>query len=190
VEIKGAYYSVPPEFLGQRLWARWDGRTVRLLDQKMRPIAVHVQRPPGTFSTLPVHIVPEKISGIERGTTWLLRRSNISARTPRLGAVDAPESRHRRGARADGPVVAGESAFTPDRSNRPARSRRAMGRITCAACGNSSNIRTPVPSATSFEFIQQHPIIRDLGDYGQFVRQAITQQLRLCLPHNPHRSLP
>jgi hypothetical protein len=29
---------------------------------------------PGTFSTLPVHIVLEKISGIERGTTWLLRR--------------------------------------------------------------------------------------------------------------------
>src|SRR5271170_6548831 len=38
VEIKGAYYSVPPEFLGRRLWARWDGRIVRLLDQKMRPI--------------------------------------------------------------------------------------------------------------------------------------------------------
>jgi hypothetical protein len=27
--------------------------------------------------------------------------------------------------------------------------------------------------------IQQHPIIRDLGDYGQFVRQAITQQTPL-----------
>ena len=60
VEIKGAYYSVPPEFLGQRLWARWDGRTVRLLDQKMRLVAVHVQRQPGVFSTQPVHILPER----------------------------------------------------------------------------------------------------------------------------------
>ena len=74
VEIKGAYYSVPPEFLGQRAWARWDGRTVRLLDQKMRPIALHAQRPPGTFSTESGHILPEKISGVERGTAWMLRR--------------------------------------------------------------------------------------------------------------------
>ena len=49
VEVKGAYYSVPPEFLGQRVWARWDGRMVRLFDQKMRPIAVHVQCQPGNL---------------------------------------------------------------------------------------------------------------------------------------------
>jgi hypothetical protein len=28
----------------------------------------------------------------------------------------------------------------------------------------------------NFQFIQEHPIIRDLGDYQQFVREAITQQ--------------
>jgi hypothetical protein len=28
----------------------------------------------------------------------------------------------------------------------------------------------------TFDFIQQHPIIRDLGDYERFVRQAITGQ--------------
>jgi hypothetical protein len=31
----------------------------------------------------------------------------------------------------------------------------------------------------NLEFVQEHPIIRDLGDYGQFVRQAITQQTPL-----------
>jgi hypothetical protein len=42
LKLKGAYYSVPPEFLGQRLWARWDGRIVRLLDQRcgQRPLGV------------------------------------------------------------------------------------------------------------------------------------------------------
>jgi len=30
------------------------------------------------------------------------------------------------------------------------------------------------PAQQSFEFIQQHAIIRDLGDYAQFVRHAIT----------------
>jgi hypothetical protein len=72
VQVKEAYYSVPPEYLGQNVWARWDGRLVRLFDQKMRPIAVHAQQVPGRFSTHQAHILPEKISGIERGTTWLL----------------------------------------------------------------------------------------------------------------------
>jgi hypothetical protein len=51
VEIKGAYYSVPPEFFGQRVWARRDGRTVGLFDQKMRPIALHAQRSPVAVGT-------------------------------------------------------------------------------------------------------------------------------------------
>jgi hypothetical protein len=56
VQVKGAYYSVPPEYLGQSLWARWDGRVVRFFDQKMRPIAVHAQQVPGRFSTHSAHI--------------------------------------------------------------------------------------------------------------------------------------
>ncbi len=36
--------------------------------------------------------------------------------------------------------------------------------------------RNPAPVQQNFEFIEQHPIIRDLSDYGQFVREAITQQ--------------
>ena len=31
--------------------------------------------------------------------------------------------------------------------------------------------------ASRFEFIQEHPIIRDLGDYEQFVRAAIAEAL-------------
>ena len=43
VQIKGAYYSAPPEYLRQDLWARWDGRTVRLFNRKMEQVALHVQ---------------------------------------------------------------------------------------------------------------------------------------------------
>ena len=32
---------------------------------------------------------------------------------------------------------------------------------------------TPIADQQSFDFIQQHSIIRDLGDYGQFVKDAI-----------------
>src|SRR5262249_30235268 len=47
VEVARAYYSVPPEYLGRRLWVRWDGRTVRVFNQHLQQIALHVQREPG-----------------------------------------------------------------------------------------------------------------------------------------------
>src|SRR5262249_12981973 len=74
VEVERAYYSAPPEYLGRRLWVRWDGRLVRLFNQRFEQIAVHVQREAGRFSTLPQHIADEKISGVERGAEWLLQR--------------------------------------------------------------------------------------------------------------------
>src|SRR5262249_57919865 len=44
IEIGRAYYSVPPEYLGRQVWARWDGRLVRIFSQALKPIVVHVQR--------------------------------------------------------------------------------------------------------------------------------------------------
>jgi transposase len=74
VEVERAYYSAPPEYLARRVWARWDGRLVRLFNDRQEQIAVHVQHEPGRFSTQSKHIVNEKISGVERGTAWILGR--------------------------------------------------------------------------------------------------------------------
>ena len=51
VEVARAYYSAPPEFVGRTLWARWDGRVVRLFDQQFKQIAIHAQHEPGRFAT-------------------------------------------------------------------------------------------------------------------------------------------
>jgi hypothetical protein len=74
VEVCRAYYSAPPEYVGQRVWARWDGRVVRIFDQKMRQIALHVQQEPGRFATSDRHIAAEKISSVERGAAALSER--------------------------------------------------------------------------------------------------------------------
>lgn len=178
VEIKGAYYSVPPEFLGQRLWARWDGRTVRLLDQKMRPVAVHAQRPPGTFSTQAVHILPEKISGIERGTGWLLRRIEYIGPQASHWAQSMLQNRGIEGVR----VLMGLLSLTNKHSRRSIEEacRVAQGHGAYRLRSLRQLIEQQAPAVQqSLQFIQEHPIIRDLGDYGQFVRQAITQQTPL-----------
>ena len=174
VEIKGAYYSVPPEFLGQRVWARWDGRMVRLLDQKMRPIAVHVQRQPGAFSTLDAHISAQKISGIERGTTWLLRRVECIGPCAAEWSQSMLNSRGIEGVR----VLMGLLSLANKHSRQAVEDacRIAVGhgayRLRSLRQIIEHHNQTPVQQ--SFEFIQQHAIIRDLGDYAQFVRHAIT----------------
>ncbi len=74
VTIEGAYYSAPPEYVGREIWARWDGRTGRLLNNDLEQIAFYVQGEKGTFNTNRDHIASEKINSVERGAAYLLRK--------------------------------------------------------------------------------------------------------------------
>ncbi|MBK8915381.1 MAG: hypothetical protein IPM64_12415 [Phycisphaerales bacterium] len=44
VEVAKAYYSAPPEFLGRKVWIRWDSQVVRLFDPQFKQIAIHARR--------------------------------------------------------------------------------------------------------------------------------------------------
>jgi transposase len=50
VEVAKAYYEAPPEFIGRQVWVRWDGRMVRLLNDRMEQIGCHARLEPGKFS--------------------------------------------------------------------------------------------------------------------------------------------
>lgn len=56
VELKRAYYSVPPEYVGRQVWVRWEARLVRVLNQRREVIAVHALAEPGKFTTDPTHL--------------------------------------------------------------------------------------------------------------------------------------
>jgi len=190
VEIKGAYYSVPPEFLGQRVWARWDGRTVRLLDQKMHPIALHVQRPPGSFSTQSVHILPEKISGIERGTTWMLRRVESIGPHATQWAQSMLQHRGIEGCRVLMGLLSLTHSHRRDQIETACQIAQSHGAYHLRSLRQLIEQQNPPAIQQSFEFIEQHPIIRDLGDYEQFVRQAIADQSSQRQASPPQESIP
>lgn len=80
IEVEKAYYSVPAEYLRREVWACWDTRLVRILNERFQPVAVHCRVPPGKFDTSQGHIPPERIAMIERGDEFLLRQA------ARLGA--------------------------------------------------------------------------------------------------------
>lgn len=50
VEVARAYYQVPAQFVGKRVWARWDAKMVRVYDEHMRQVAIHTRLEPGRFS--------------------------------------------------------------------------------------------------------------------------------------------
>jgi hypothetical protein len=50
VEVAKAYYEAPPEFIGRKVWVRWDGRCVRIFNERMEQVALHTRLEPGRFS--------------------------------------------------------------------------------------------------------------------------------------------
>ena len=72
VEVDKAYYEAPPEYIGRLLWVRWDGRMVRLFNDRMERVGCHVRLEPGKFS---------RCMGV-RGLHGSVRESASSRRFP------------------------------------------------------------------------------------------------------------
>jgi transposase len=174
VEVDHAYYSVPPEYLARRVWVRWDVRMVRVFNDRMEQVAAHVRHEPGRFSTQPVHLASEKVSGVERGAAWHL------ARVRRLGpkctrwAEATVEARGVEAVRvligllglADRhPVTAIERAceIASSYGSHRLRTIRAL-------------IERDAPKQETMSFMSEHPMIRPLSDYGRLVHDAFQKK--------------
>ncbi len=180
VEVARAYYSVPPEHLGREVWARWDARVVRIFNASMQPIAVHVRQEPGRFSSQDRHVAPEKISGIERGSVWLLTQVRRVGPATGRWAEAMIENRGLEGVR----VLMGLLHLT----------RRHDGESLERACEVAQThgayrlrvirelLKRAAPRQEQFEFIDRHPIIRGLEEYGQFVHAALISPAPATLP--------
>lgn len=51
VEVMKAYYEVPPEYIGRRVWVRWSSKTIHIFDEKMNQITTHIRQESGRFSS-------------------------------------------------------------------------------------------------------------------------------------------
>ena len=171
IEVKKAYYSVPPEYTGREVWARWDGHIVRVFNCQMEQVAIHVQAEPGRFQTTPEHIHSKKISSVERGATWLLRRVELIGPSAEAWAKAMLTVRGIQGVR----VLVGLMSLVHkhptdviDRACQTALSHEAFRLRTIRAL-----IKNGGSKQEEFAFIDEHPIIRDLSDYGAIVKAAL-----------------
>jgi transposase len=171
VEVEKAYYSVPPEYLGRRVWVRWDGRVVRIFSTCMVQIAVHVQHEAGRFSTQNQHIDPKKVSGVEKGTTWLLQRASLIGPQTDRWAQAMLQARGVEGIR----VLVGLNSL--GHRHRPQAIEDACEKALSHGAFRLRVIRELIKrgggTQEAFEFLQEHEIIRDMSEYGQLVRASL-----------------
>jgi len=171
IEVQKSYYSVPPEYTGRQVWARWDGHLVRIFNSQMEQLVVHVQVEPGKFQTQQRHIHSQKRSKIEKGTVWLLQRASLIGTNADKWAQTMLETRGIAGIR----VLVGllnlvnhHDGNSIDRACEIALTHNAFRLRTIREL-----IQRGGPKQEEMEFIDEHPIIRDMSDYGQIVRASL-----------------
>ena len=176
VEVERAYYSVPPEYLARPVWVRWDGRLVRIFTERMEQIATHVRHEPGRFSTQSQHLAGRKISGVERGSAWLLGQVRRLGGHCTRWAEAVLEQRGVEGVRVlqgllalarRHPVAAMEHACDIALSH-GAYHLRTLRQLLARP---DASRQEPLP------FLEEHPLIRPLSDYGQFVPNAFAKEV-------------
>ena len=174
VEVDKAYYSAPPEYLGREVWVRWDSHVVRIFSPQLQQIAIHVRHEPGRFSAQDGHIDPKKRSGIERGSAWLLSKVGLIGPATSQWAEQMVQQRGIEGVR----VLMGLLNL----------SRKHPCELLEQACATASThgayrlrtvrelIKRQAPRQERFEFIDEHPIIRSLSEYGELVHTAFNKE--------------
>lgn len=171
VEVDKAFYTVPPEYISQRVWVRWDSREVRVFNQRWEQIKLHRHLEPGQF---------DKVLGLGGGDGPLQRQLDYwLGRADELGQPCGQWCRQ---------VVEGKG---------PLGLRSVMGLIALSGQHSFKNINEACASAASrgawrlrdvkalleqrqrevqthMSFAQDHPLIRNLAEYGLFI-QSKTQ---------------
>lgn len=171
VEVAKAYYSAPPEYLGRRLWVRWDARTVRIFNQRFEQIALHVRHEPGKFSTLGEHLAIEKINGVERGAAWLLSKVDTIGPRATEWAQAMLQSRGIAGVRVLQGLLSLAKRHAPADLEQACEVAHSYGTFHLRPLRQL--IRRHGAKQQPLPFLDEHPIIRPLSDYGQWLRTAL-----------------
>src|SRR5271165_1140337 len=171
VEVARTYYSVPPEYVGRKVWARWESRLVRIFNSRMEQIALHAREQPGRFSTDPTHIDSRKRAAIENGMDWLLDRARLIGPQSGTWAELMIKNRGPQGIR----VLQGFLQLAAKHA--PANMEAASQLASTHGVWHLSDIKSLLHSPTGqdqFQFIQQHPLIRDLSHYQALIPDCFT----------------
>jgi transposase len=166
VEVQKAYYWVPDELIGLQVWVRWDSRTVRIFNARMEQVAIHPRLEPGRFSQ---HLGAGGLSRpVRQACTYWVDRASLFGEHCRAWAQATVD---RRGAEA-------LRAIQGLCRQAEKHSAHALNQACAKALHHGAHrLRDVVrllgspAEQTRFGFAEQHPLIRDLGTYTDFINQ-------------------
>ena len=164
VEVAKAFYAAPPEYIGHDVWVRWDLREVRIFNARWEQIQIHRRLEPGQFS---------KVLGIGGGRGTLA--ANLKywlGRSCELGSCCAEwaqgliQQRGIEGMRSLMGLVSLSDKHSPRALN------EACARASAKGTWRLRDVRALLDCGQiqmQLGFADQHPLIRDLSEYGVFI---------------------
>lgn len=173
IEVEKAFYHVPPEYLRREVWARFDGREVRIFiqdkDGSLKQIQLHLRLEPGQFTNA------QGIGGgqgtLQANLQYWLGRACLLGTSCDLWARAVAQNRGLGGMRALMGLVSLVNRHSFPAVNQACE--RALAKGTwrlhdVKALLDTKEIQTLIP------FAEQHPLIRDLREYELFVQNQTT----------------
>jgi transposase len=167
VEVDKAYYTVPPEYIGQCVWARWDSREVRIFNQRWEQIKLHAHLAPGQF---------DKVLGLgggqgplERQLDYWLRRAQELGGPCGLWSQGLLERKGPLGLRSIMGLIGLADHYSFKTLNDACASALSRGawRLRDVKALLEQRQREV---QTHLAFAQSHPLIRNLAEYGLFIQ--------------------
>jgi len=174
IAVNKSFYSVPPEYLGREVWVRHDSRLIRIFDESLRHIATHVVTERGRFQTEPQHIASEKISPIERGIGHLHGKARMIGPHTSRWADAVIAGRGVEAARVLQGVLAMSRKHSSDQIEQACQVAWQSGAINCRIIRTLLKRQTPA-SQTTMEFMEDHAIIRPIGEYANFIHEKVQE---------------
>jgi transposase len=175
VEVEKAFYHVPPEYLRQDVWVRFDSREVRIFtkdtDGSLKQIQVHRRLEPGQFTN--ARGIGGGQGSLQANLDYWLKRAMELGPSCEGWARAVAQNRGIGGMRTLMGLVR-----LIDHHSFPALN-RACERALAKGTWRLRDVRALLEAKeiqTQITFAEHHPLIRNLSEYGIFIRTQ-TQNL-------------
>jgi hypothetical protein len=167
IEVKGAYYEVPAQYIGKQVWARWDSTMVRVFDAKMQPITSHTRLEKGRYTRV---LGVGGCRGTVEQSVGYFRNKVISMGEHTLIWADAmiASDKDRALRRLQG-LLSFKGKYSKEQINQAARKACIHGQYTLRDLRKW--IEAPYDQET-FSFLEQHELIRNPDSYDSMAQTS------------------
>ena len=150
----------------------WPGGTN--LQSPIGQITIHARHESGRFSTQDRHVPQEKRSHIERGASYLLNRMGVIGPSSERWAEEMIQHRGIEGVRVLMGLLSLADRHPCDAIEQACEVAATHGAYRLRTIRQL--IKRRGEKQNQFEFMDEHPIIRSLNEYDEFVHTALTKE--------------